>query len=301
MSRLRFAVGCVFLLVASGADAAEVAILKSADNPAWRPAVDALRGSLRSHTFTEHDFQADRSEGQRILATLKGRPVVLVALGPLAAQLAREVAPDLPLVFCMVAEPEKMGLVPGRGLTGVALQIPVQNQLAAFRAVNPRGVRIGVLHGPDSSEIVAAAQKAGRIVRLGLQARVLEPDGDVRAAARELLSGPEAVDALWLPPDPLLLGDETRRLLLAEAARAGKPVYAFSSSLVAEGALVSNGPDLVSIGEIAAELVDRLAAGDQEPIGIMVPRAELIINTKAATRLKIEIPPDMLATARKTR
>jgi putative tryptophan/tyrosine transport system substrate-binding protein len=299
MAAIRWTVALSLSLTASAAGAADVIILKSVNNAAWRPALDALRRSAPSHSFAEHDFQGDRGQGERIVEGLKGQRVILVALGPLAAQLAHQVAPDLPLVFCMVAEPEKLGLAPSRHVTGVALEIPVQNQLAAFRVVNPRAVRIGVLHGPDANDTVAEAKKAAAVVRLGVYARPLESDQDVSPALRHLFTGPEAVDALWLPADPLLLGDETRRFLLKEAAKAGKPVYAFSSSLVAEGALVSNSPDFASIGSMAAELVDRLAGGERD-IGMLVPRAELVINTKAATRLKIDIPADVLASAIKS-
>jgi putative ABC transport system substrate-binding protein len=290
----------LWLLAAPGARAAEVAILKSAETAAWRPALDALRRAAAAHTFTEHDFRGERAEGTRILAEVKDRAAVLVALGPLAAQMAHEILPGAPLVFCMVTEPEKMGLTPAAGLTGVAFRIPVRNQLAAFRMVNPRGVRIGVVHGPDAAEAVAEAQKAAPLVRLALYPRTLASDQELPQALRALFSGPEAVDALWLPADSMLLGDDTRRFLLSEATKAGKPVYAFADSLVAEGALVSNGPDFNSIGELAAELVNRLAGGERERIEMLVPRAELVINKKAAGKLKIEIPADALSAANRT-
>jgi putative ABC transport system substrate-binding protein len=296
---MRLLLGSCLLLTASAASAAEVAVLKSVNNAAWRPTLDAMRRASPKHTFSEYDLQGDRAQGVRVLEGLKGQKVIVVALGPLAAQLAHQVAPELPLVFCMVAEPEKLGLASAPNVTGVALEIPVQNQLAAFRLVNPRAVRIGVLHGPDAGQVVAAAKKAAAVVRLGVYARLLESDADLMPALRHLFTGPEAVDALWLPADPLLLGDETRRFLLKEAAKAGKPVYAFSPSLVAEGALVSNSPDFASIGEMAAQLVERLASGEQD-IHMLMPRAELMINTKTATRLKIDIPADVLATAIKS-
>jgi ABC-type uncharacterized transport system substrate-binding protein len=108
------------------------------------------------------------------------------------------------------------------------------------------------------------------------------------------------VDALWLPPDPMLLGDEARRYLLAETLKAGKPVYGFSSALVQEGALVSNGADFASIGEQAAELVGRLLGPEKGArIEFTIPRAELTINRKVAGRLKLEIPPDLLKAAAK--
>jgi putative ABC transport system substrate-binding protein len=292
-------VAAAIVLLTAPAGAAEIAILKSTDDPAARAVVDAFRRSAPGHTFTEHELRGDRAEGARVVGNLKRRPVVFVTVGPLASQVAHEVAPEVPLVFCMVRDPEALGLAPAAGLTGVALQIPVRNQLAAFRSVNPRGVRIGVVHGPDAAGTVAEAHKAAPAVRLDVSARTVRPDQDVRPAVRELFSGPDAVDALWLPADSLM-GDEARGVLLKEAARAGKPVYAFSAGMVEEGALVSNGPDFASIGERVADLVNRLAAGEREPIGIVYPQAELIINTKAAARLKIQIPPGALAKARKT-
>ena len=50
----------------------------------------------------------------------------------------RATLPDAPLVFAMVQEPAKLGLAPAPSVTGVAFAIPIKNQLAAFRMVNPR-------------------------------------------------------------------------------------------------------------------------------------------------------------------
>ena len=84
----------VFLLLAlavsaASASAAEVAVLKSSDSPAWRPAIDALRRAAAAHTVTEYDLRGDRAEADRVVASLKGKAAVLVTVGPLAAQAAQ--------------------------------------------------------------------------------------------------------------------------------------------------------------------------------------------------------------------
>ncbi len=279
--------------------AAEVAVLKSQEVPAWRPTLDALKRVAAGQAVTEFDLKGDRAEADRVLAGLKGRPVILVALGPLAAQAAREDLPDQPLVFGMIPDPAKAGLVGVATITGVSSAIPVKNQLAAFRMVNPRGVRVGVVYNEDNvGTQVAEANKSASLVRLAVIAKPVTSDRDVPAALRGLLSGADAVDAVWIPPDPMVAGDESRRFILSETLKAGKPVYGFSPLLVQEGALASNGPDFVSIGEQLGELVNRTAGGEKK-IEMLIPRAELVINKKIADKLKIDIPADALKAANK--
>lgn len=282
------------------ASAADVAVLKSSDTPAWRPAVEALRRAVGAHAVTEHDLRNDRAEADRVVAGLKGRAALAVAMGPLAAQAALAGASEIPLVFCMVQDPARLGLIGVPNVTGVSSQIPIKNQLAAFRLVNPRGVRVGVIYSEENvGAQVAEAARAASVVRLQLVSRPVASEREVPEALRGLLRGPEAVDALWIPPDPILLADESRRYILAEMLKAGKPVYSFSSALVAEGALVSNGPDMASIGEQAADLVNRIVGGETGRIELLVPRAELVINKKIADKLKVEIPADALKAAGK--
>jgi putative tryptophan/tyrosine transport system substrate-binding protein len=298
----RAALALALLLAAPAApQAADVAILKSSEVLSWRPAIEALKRVAVGHTYTEYDLRGDRAEAERVLGTLKNKAVILVAMGPLAAQAAHEVLPNVPLVFCMIQDPPRIGLAPGPNTTGVAFTIPVKNQLAAFRLVNPRGVRLGVLYTQANvGKLIEEAQKAASLVRLALVTRPITSERDVPQALRTLLTGDDAADAIWIPPDPVLLGEESQRHILGEAAKAGKPVYTFTPTLVEKGALVSNGPDLVSIGELVGELVNRLGAGERGRIEMLVPRSELVINRRMAGKLKIDIPPDVLKSAART-
>jgi putative ABC transport system substrate-binding protein len=283
------------------AHAVEVALITSGAPPSWRPTVDALRRAGRAHHFTVLEVPPEPARARQAVAALRGRAAVLVAMGPVAAQAAREGLPDLPLVYCMVQDPGRIGLLPAPAphVSGVAFEVPVRNQLAAFRLVNPRAVRIGVLYSPQhTARQVEEAQKAAAVLRLIVIARPVESEKEVPGALRALLSGPEALDALWLPPDALLLAADTRRHLFAEMLKAGKAVYSFSSALVAEGALASNGPDHVSIGQETAGLVDRLAAGERN-IEPRAPRAELVVNVRMADRLNVSVPESTLKAARK--
>ncbi|MET0552313.1 MAG: ABC transporter substrate binding protein [Vicinamibacteria bacterium] len=296
--RLRLvAAAAVCWLSPPAAGAADVVILKSAETPAWRPVIDALRKAAPGNAFSELDLRADRAEAARVAGSLKGRPVVLVAMGPLAAAAAREAFPAGPLVVCMVPD---AGPLLGPGIGGVGFAVPVKNQLAAFRLVNPRAVRVGVIHSEPAAPVVQEAQRVAASVRLTLEARQVASVKDVPGTLRALLSGSNAVDAFWIPSDPLFAADDSRRFLLTEVTRAGKPVYASAGSVVPEGALVGSGPDLTSIGALAGDLVNRLVAGEKGRMELLVPRAELVVNKKMASRLGIELSPDALKAATRT-
>ena len=200
------AIVCSLSLV-STSEAAEVVILKSTSVASWVPALSALRQAAPEHTYAELDLLGDRAEGQRIVTGFKGQRLILVALGPLAAQLCRDLAPELPMIFAMVADPVRAGLANLPNATGVIFSIPVLNQLAAYRMVNPRAVRIGVVFNPANVEgQIRAARKAAKIVRLEIVERPVASEREVPRALRELLRGRNAVDAVWIPPDPILLG-----------------------------------------------------------------------------------------------
>ena len=292
----------VLPFVAASVDvrAAEVAVLKSADVAAWRPTLEALHRSASAHSITEYDLKGAREEAVRVLEGLKpkARETIFVAMGPLAAEVAREAFPQSRLIFCMIQDPGKLGLLTVPAVTGVAFAVPFRNQLAAFRLVNPEGVRVGVIYtGTESGPFFQEAKAAASLVRLALVGRPIAAEKDVPGALRSLLSGGNAVDALWVPADASLLGDDTRRFVMSETLKAGRPVYAFSEALIPEGALVSDGPSLTSIGEEVGDLVNRVAGGEKGRIDMLMPRAELVVNKKIASKLKVEIPEDALQAA----
>ncbi len=289
------------IAAAGTSPAAEVALVKSNDLASWRPAVDAMLAGASAHNVTEYDLAGSRAEGEQLFAALKGKVAIVVAMGPLAAQLAREMMPEVALVYCMVQDPVAAGLVGMPNAAGVALSLPARNQLVAFRTVNPQARRIGVIFGSDTvARQVDEAQKVAGALKLEVVPRRVADATGVPQAVRDLLKGGEPVDALWILPDPLVLEPATRRFVLAEALMAGKPIYSFSASLIGEGALVSHSPDMASIGQGVAELIGRVLTGQKpERQPLLVPRGEVVINKKMADQLKVVVPAEALRIAQK--
>jgi ABC-type uncharacterized transport system substrate-binding protein len=300
MSNLRRRAGlsAALLLWPLTAGAADIAIVKSTDPSYWRPALSALLGGLAGHSVTEYDLKGGEEPARRLVAGLKGHAAVVVAVGPLAARLTRELLPRVPTVLCMVSEPERMGLLSGP-TAGVASGMPVKNQLAAFRALHPSLRRLGVIYtASELAGYMARAREAATLLKLSLVERTVESDKEVPAALRSLLEA-ESLDALWMPMDPAFDAEAVRRLVFREAFRAGKPVFGFSAAHVKEGAFATHGPDLASAGEEAAGLVHRLLSGDARVEGVLlVPQAEVGVNRSLARLLRVAVPPEALKGAK---
>jgi putative ABC transport system substrate-binding protein len=90
-----------------------------------------------------------------------------------------------------------------------------------------------------------------------------------------------------------------RDVIIALAARHKLPAVYFDRTAVAEGGLISYGPDLVGQFRQAASYVDRILRGEK-PANLPVQppnKYELIINLKTAKALGVDVPSSLLARA----
>jgi len=90
-----------------------------------------------------------------------------------------------------------------------------------------------------------------------------------------------------------------RNLIITLAARHKLPAVYFDRTPVAEGGLISYGPDLVAQFRQAASYVDRILKGEKPAnLPVQAPnKYELVINLKTAKALGLAIPPAVLARA----
>ena len=106
-------------LVSAAAAAADVALLKSSDAVAWRPTLDAIRRVAAGHALTEHDLRGDKAEAARVVGTLKGKSVILVALGPGRTGRAGDGARSCRSCSAWSQDPAAAGLVGAPNTAGV--------------------------------------------------------------------------------------------------------------------------------------------------------------------------------------
>ena len=92
-----------------------------------------------------------------------------------------------------------------------------------------------------------------------------------------------------------------RGAILASARQHGLPVISPYRQFVAEGSLMSYGPDTADIFRRSSSYVDRILRGARpEQLPVEAPmKFDLVINLKTSRRIGLTIPPEVLILADK--
>src|SRR5262245_49689075 len=231
------------------------------------------------------------------------KPDLIFALGGDVAPAARVATTAIPIVVAVSNDPVQAGLVaslahPGANITGVTF---VSSDLAAkrlqfLRELAPNLVRLAVLWNPDHVD-PEYREMQGAAKTLGIQVRSLEVrSADDFESAFEAATN-ERIQALMPITSRLMLINRAR---IIEFSRQHKLLLASGFGPWAkEGALLSYGPDTDESTMRAAAYVDKILRGAKpSELPIEQPtKFQLVINSKTAKSLSVDIPPSLLATA----
>lgn len=229
---------------------------------------------------------------------------VLLTIGTTATAFADRNFPKVPVVFAKVMNPIESGFIaswdkPGAHVTGAALDIPVDQQIAKFSTVLPRLKRIGVIYSSSSVRLVEEARKACLALGLQMVAIQISTTKELPSAVDSLC---HSVDGIWTIADELLSSPQFIRHTLVETLRSRIPIMGFNQNFVENGALFCLEADYKFIGRQAGEMVSALIRGDNiNSIKPTVPDVVyLYLNLKSGKLLNIDLSPELISVAKET-
>jgi putative ABC transport system substrate-binding protein len=302
----------VALLCISAVQAAEVkvAVVESRSIRAYSLALEGFREVLLKRgyeaTFLRHTIDSDFSSPEELstLVEADGSRIIL-ALGTDAAKLVKQAHASVPSVFSMVSEPGQSGLLNagangGTPMTGVCLDVPVEQQFTSLLDVVPRARRIGVVYNPEESQfIVDEARRAASRMNLGLVAYPVHSEAEVPEALSELRP---KIDALWLVSDRIVLTTQSLQYVFLFAFQTNLPLMGLSEHFVKMGALFAVGPDYRDVGKQSGEFAAQILMGrDPEELPVASPSKVLLsLNLRTAEIIGLRIPDSIVRKASST-
>ncbi len=286
-----------FILFNSTATSAYIAVLKSDNLAPYNLALEEFKKTVDPQPIEEHDMKGNLENGRRFIKQIKTNPPDLIlVIGVKAAIIAKEEVTDIPIIYCMVVNPDKYKLK-GKNIAGISLAIPIQQQFEAVQSIIPTRKNIGVLYDPEKSgNLLDEMRKVASRLGITVIPREVSSPKNVPQILRKLLPD---IQALWIIEDSTVLTEESFEFILLTSIEHNLPVIAFSEEFVKHGALVSLSSDYTEIGKQAGRLALKILTGQSPSLfSILQPeKPRLVINLKTAKNLGIEIPPVILEAA----
>jgi len=222
-----------------------------------------------------------------------------------SAAAAKQVTTTVPIVISGGGDPVRTHLImslshPGGNITGVS-DVAVQlapKRLAYLKQAVPGIKRVAMLWNADDPGMTLRYQATADVAnQLGITVQPLgvrEPD-DFDVAFKTMVAEPP--DGIFMVADALTFLNRRRVYEFALAHRL--PAIYEVEQFVADGGLMSYGPDPKEITERAGYLIGRIFKGTKPAdLPLEQPtRFRLVVNLKAAAAIGLTLPPTLVAEA----
>ena len=292
-----------------------IGYLSAVDKVTEAPRSEAIRLALRELGYvegqniaTEYRYTQGKVEPLPRLAAELVRlnvDIIVVAGADLPIQAAKNATKTIPIVMAQDPDPVGSGFVaslvkPGGNTTGLAT-LSAENsgkQLELLKEIVPKLSRVAVLEtstNPGNPLRLRETELAAGAFKVRLQYLDVLNSKDIETAFPAATK--EHADAVLVLAGPVALSQRSQILDLAVKSRLA--VIFPQNEYVEDGGLMSYAPNYTDLFRRAATYVDKILNG-AKPADLPVEQPtkfELVINLKAAKRIDLTIPPNVLAQA----
>jgi putative ABC transport system substrate-binding protein len=233
-------------------------------------------------------------------------PDVIVANSIPVLSALRQATSTIPIVFAVVNDPVGQGVIssaahPGGNVTGFSFIEPemLGKWLTMLKDVAPKTSRANLMFNPTTAPYydvyLRSFDAVPQSAKVDVTALAVRQTDEVESAIAKLARDPS--NGLIVPAD-IFIVDNIRLIAQLTLQQRIAAISAYRQ-FVAEGGLMSYGPDTADIFRRASGYVDRILKGAKPAdLPLQSPdRFELAINLKTAKVLGLQPPPTLVAIA----
>jgi len=203
---------------------------------------------------------------------------LIVAIGGKAA--LESYPKDVPLLYCLAPGI----LVPSNGRKAPTAKIYMTPKwplvMSALKDIQPGLRTLGIVTLPESqNEFNSDLEKVGESFKIKVIVDKLDSSDDLPDHLRRL--GP-LVNALWIPPDPLVITANNYRLIKAFCQANHMPLYVPTVELVESGVVAGVAPSFKQVGEAAGQTAKKMLEGTLAYEKIFPESAVVAVNLPTA-------------------
>ena len=284
-------------------------------HPETRSRVKAFQKGLRDLGWVEGrnirvEYRFAGSDPKRIreytAELVQLEPDVIVGNSTPVLTALRQATSVIPIVMAVVNDPVGQGFIssaahPGGNVTGFNFIEPdlVGKWLTMLKDVAPEISRAHLMFNPATAPYydvyLRSFEAVPRSTKIDVTALAVRQTDEIQSAIAKLARDPG--NGLIAAADPFIT--DNIRLIAQLTLQQRMPAISVLQQFVAEGGLISYGPDTADIFRRAAGYVDRILKGTKPAdLPLQSPdRFELAINLKTAKVLGLKPPPTLVAIA----
>ena len=291
-----------------------VAITQIVEHPALDAVNSGIQDELIAQGFvkgknlklTFESAQGSTATAAQIAKKFVGdSPDVMVGIATPSAQALAASARGIPIVFAAVTDPVSAKLVKsmqdnsGSSITGVSDLSPIDQHMALIKQVVPKTQRLGVIYNSgeaNSASLVDLVAKYAPQQGFSLVKASVAKTSDVLSAARSLIG---KVDAIYIPTDNTVVS--AFEAVVKVSQQANIPLFAADTDSVKRGAIAALGFNYYDLGRQTGKMVADILKG-KKPSEIPaqgVTDTELHVNPAAAKSMNVELPAELISSAKK--
>lgn len=293
----------------------KVSVSQFVEHPALDAVLKGFQDNLKENgvavTYNVHNAQANMATANQIGHQIMGeKPDLILAIATPTAQACAQAlkkSPHMqktPMLFTAVTDPVGAGLVkdlnhPGANITGVSDMLPVNRHLAMVKTFLPQIKKMGFLYNAgevNSKVLVPLFQAESNKMGFEIVEAAISKSSDVYQATKSLMG---KVDAVFIPTDNTVVSALESAIKVCEQNKL--PLFNADVDSVKRGSVAAMGFDYYKHGLQTGELAQRIlkgAAPATTPVEFQ-EKLQLHINTKAAAKMGVAIPTELLEKADK--
>ena len=271
----------------SGEETFKIGISQLAEHPALDDARRGFEDGLKEYGINAEieykNAQGDIANTVSIAEKfVKDEVDLIFAIATPAAQSAKQVTSDIPILFSAVTDPVKSEIVDdwekvGGNITGTSDMAPIASQLEMFKEIDPNIKTIGILYNTSETnsqiqieEVKSLAPAEGlEVVSVGVS--------NVNELPQAISSLVKKVDALYMITDNMVAASV--ELMSKVAIENNMITISAEETQVRGGLLVTNGLSYYELGKQTATMAKEILVDKKDISTIPVGLAEKTITT----------------------
>lgn len=269
-------------------------VIRSQNIAAYNEAIKGFEEACKGKNITVnavYDLQGDAEESKKIIRAIRNgeqKPQLVLAVGVLAATIAKDQFADIPVIFCMVINHDRFNLQ-GTNITGISAEASLEDQFTILKEILGFRKNVGVIYDPrKTGKIISDAMNMAKRFEINLLKKEVQSEREIGFALKNIIND---IDAFWIIPDGTVITRDSLDMIFKKTLKERIPTFCTSNAIVKAGALIAISPDYAYTGQQAASLAQILLHNSTVlSLGTKQPeKLKITINTSVAEMIGINI------------